>query len=88
MEIGPSLAAGRFEIDARGLAVSPGFVDIHSHGDGSLRFGRVAASLIVLCRLGRMAEPDARAVIVAGEGRRAQVEKLWDRFAASYLKGS
>jgi HD-like signal output (HDOD) protein len=54
----------------------------------SLRFGRVAASLIVLCRLGRMAEPDARAVIVAGEGRRAQVEKLWDRFAASYLKGS
>lgn len=36
MEIGPSLAAGRFEIDARGLAVSPGFVDIHSHGDGTL----------------------------------------------------
>src|SRR5690606_41704858 len=24
------------EIDARGLAVSPGFVDIHSHADGSL----------------------------------------------------
>lgn len=52
----------------------------------SLRFGRVAASLIVLCRLGRLSEPEARAVIVAGEGRRAQIERLWDRFAASYLK--
>ena len=36
-EIGPRLSArGREEIDARGLAVAPGFVDIHSHGDGNL----------------------------------------------------
>lgn len=27
---------GRDEIDLRGLAVAPGFVDIHSHGDGTL----------------------------------------------------
>lgn len=27
---------GREELDARGLAVAPGFIDIHSHGDGSL----------------------------------------------------
>ena len=36
-EIAPRIVgAGTEEIDARGLAVAPGFVDIHSHGDGSL----------------------------------------------------
>ena len=36
-EISPRIAgAGGEEIDAHGLAVAPGFVDIHSHGDGSL----------------------------------------------------
>ncbi|MEO5580978.1 MAG: hypothetical protein ABIR58_09980, partial [Gemmatimonadaceae bacterium] len=35
--IAPRLAGrGREEIDARGFAVAPGFVDIHSHGDSSL----------------------------------------------------
>jgi N-acyl-D-aspartate/D-glutamate deacylase len=35
--IGARLAeGGREEIDLRGLAVAPGFVDIHSHGDGTL----------------------------------------------------
>jgi HD-like signal output (HDOD) protein len=52
----------------------------------SLKFGRVAGSLIVLCRVGRITEPEARAIVVAGEGRRSQVERLWDRLAASYLK--
>ncbi|HVZ50140.1 MAG TPA: D-aminoacylase [Gemmatimonadaceae bacterium] len=28
--------AGTEEIDAKGLAVAPGFIDIHSHGDGSM----------------------------------------------------
>jgi N-acyl-D-amino-acid deacylase len=36
-EIAPRIVGtGTEEIDARGLAVAPGFVDIHSHGDGSL----------------------------------------------------
>ena len=35
--IAPKLATrGREEIDARGLAVTPGFIDIHSHGDSGL----------------------------------------------------
>ena len=34
--IGRVTERGTEEIDARGLAVSPGFVDLHSHGDGSI----------------------------------------------------
>ena len=37
---------GTVEIDARGLAVTPGFVDIHSHGDGNLREDPRAESVI------------------------------------------
>jgi hypothetical protein len=47
----------------------------------------VAASLIVLSRLGRITEADARAVIAAGgDGPRARIERLWDRFASAYLQ--
>lgn len=37
---------GSVEIDVRGLAVAPGFIDIHSHGDGSLWADPRAESLI------------------------------------------
>src|SRR6185437_3578748 len=37
---------GAIEIDARGRAVAPGFIDIHSHGDGNLWADPRAESLI------------------------------------------
>jgi len=37
---------GAIEIDARGLAVAPGFIDIHSHGDGTLWADPRAESLV------------------------------------------
>jgi N-acyl-D-amino-acid deacylase len=37
---------GAIEIDARGMAVAPGFLDIHSHGDGSLWTDPRAESLV------------------------------------------
>src|SRR5580765_4721707 len=36
--VGPAAGRGRREIDARGLLVTPGWVDIHSHYDGQVRW--------------------------------------------------
>lgn len=44
--VGPDLPAGTEEIDLRGLALSPGFVDIHSHADLSLLVNPKAESRI------------------------------------------
>ena len=45
--IGTALAQrGRLEIDVHGLAVAPGFIDIHSHGDGTLAADARAESVI------------------------------------------
>jgi HD-like signal output (HDOD) protein len=53
----------------------------------SLKFGRVAGALIVLCRLGRLTEHEARAICITGEGPRAELQRLWDRLAQAYLRG-
>jgi HD-like signal output (HDOD) protein len=52
----------------------------------SLRFGRVAGSVIVLARLGKINADEARSILVAGDDRRANIGRLWDRFSATYLE--
>jgi HD-like signal output (HDOD) protein len=54
----------------------------------SLKFGRVAGSLIVLCRLGRLTEAEARAIVLAGEDRRRDTERVWDRYMAPSLRSA
>lgn len=44
--VGPGLPAGNAEIDLRGLALAPGFIDIHSHADMSLLVNNRAESRI------------------------------------------
>lgn len=44
--VGPDLAAGSEEIDLRGLALAPGFIDIHSHADLALLVNNNAESRI------------------------------------------
>ena len=47
IRIAPNIGeSGTEEIDARGFAVAPGFIDIHSHGDGSLDADPRAESLV------------------------------------------
>jgi len=52
----------------------------------SLKFGRVTGSVIVLCRIGRITEAEARAIVLAGEGRRRDLERVWERLAGASLR--
>jgi N-acyl-D-amino-acid deacylase len=45
-EVGGSVAAGSVELDLAGLALAPGFIDIHSHADLSLLINNRAESRI------------------------------------------
>jgi N-acyl-D-amino-acid deacylase len=80
--------AGTEEINARGLAVAPGFIDIHSHGDGSMDEDprqesviRQGVTTIIVGQDGGSRAPRAliRAAADPGEGG---VDTLADVFAA------
>ncbi|MGH7585107.1 MAG: twin-arginine translocation signal domain-containing protein, partial [Gemmatimonadales bacterium] len=46
-EVGEALAgSGAIEVDVRGLAVAPGFIDIHSHADGTMEDDPAVESII------------------------------------------
>lgn len=48
-------------------------------------FGRLAGSLIVMVKHGRIKEASARATLLASGSQRMQVDRLWARIAASHL---
>lgn len=51
----------------------------------SLRFGRLAGALLMLVNQGRMRELSARAIVIADDERRAEVDRLWSRLAILHL---
>lgn len=74
---------GAIEIDARGMAVAPGFVDIHSHGDGTLWDDPRAESLIrqgvTTIVVGQ--DGSSRAPRATGEGREDEAQRQFSGFA-------
>ncbi len=73
---------GAVEIDARGLAVAPGFIDIHSHGDGNLWEDPRAESLIrqgiTTIVVGQ--DGSSRAPRATGEGREDDARRQFAGF--------
>jgi HD-like signal output (HDOD) protein len=51
----------------------------------SLRFGRLAGALLLLVNRGQMRELSARAIVLADDHRRVQVDRLWSRIAIMHL---
>lgn len=51
----------------------------------SVRFGRLAGALLMLAKRGHMRELSARAIVLADDHRRAEVDRLWSRLAILHL---
>jgi len=51
----------------------------------SLRFGGLAGALLVLVNRGQMRELSARAIVLADDHRRTEVDRLWSRLAIMHL---
>ena len=81
---------GTVEIDARGVAVAPGFIDIHSHGDGSLFSDpreestiRQGVTTIVVGQDGSSRFPSRRGDDEAGYGSYTALAAAIDRLPSS-----
>jgi HD-like signal output (HDOD) protein len=51
----------------------------------SVRFGRLAGALLILVNNGHMRELSARAIVLADDPRRADIERIWSRLAIRHL---
>ncbi len=81
VQVGAISAPGAAEIDARGLAVAPGFVDIHSHADLSLLVNPKAESRI---RQGVTVEVAGQDGSSVGPWDDAAFESVRDRYRRAY----
>lgn len=70
-------AVGTEEIDARGSAVAPGFIDIHSHGDSNLPDDPRAESLI---------RQGLTTIVVGADGDSGATGAPGDSFASYWTK--
>lgn len=77
--VGPNLPAGSYEVDVRGRALAPGFIDIHSHADTNLLVENRAESRI---RQGVTLEVVGQDGGSIGPWSDAQFEATRDRFRA------
>jgi HD-like signal output (HDOD) protein len=51
----------------------------------SIRFGRLAGALLILVNRGHLRELSARAIVLADDHYRAEVDRLWSRLAITHL---
>ncbi len=67
--------------DLRGILLAPGEPGLAR----AVRFGRLAGALLMLVKRGHMRELSARAIVLADDHRRAEVDRLWSRLAIMHL---
>jgi HD-like signal output (HDOD) protein len=67
--------------DLRGILLAPAEPGLAR----SVRFGRLAGALLMLVKRGHMRELSARAIVLADDHRRAEVDRLWSRLAIMHL---
>ena len=67
--------------ELRGVLSAPGEPGLAR----SVRFGRLAGALLLLVNRGHMRELSARAIVLADDHRRAEVDRLWSRLAVMHL---